>query len=188
MLFSAGLFLGHPAHGYGTPFTPRPTPVTKKSFLSLNRGRACPKSLPVSNPKNYLPGDSFPGLCPVSESRHPDPAGEHLLTLPASPVRILDQLLKGRIKLYRLTVPEGLSMEETASAVAKTGMCGADRFLTLCRDPDFIEELAVPSHTLEGFLFPDTYFSRNRHLPPDNRENGGHVFFGIYAPVARTGR
>ncbi len=72
-------------------------------------------------------------------------------------------------------------MEETASAVAKTGMCGADRFLTLCRDPDFIEELAVPSHTLEGFLFPDTYFSRNRHLPPDNRENGGHVF-SVYTP------
>ena len=86
------------------------------------------------------------------------PAGEHLLSTAASPARILEQLLEGRVRLYRLTVPEGLNMEETAALVAKTGFCDLDRFLTLCRDPDLISDLDIPSHTLEGFLFPDTYF------------------------------
>jgi UPF0755 protein len=80
------------------------------------------------------------------------------VSLPASPVQILDQLRKGRIKLYRLTVPEGLTMEETAVAAADSGFCDMDHFLSLCRDPDFITDLGIPSHTLEGFLFPETYF------------------------------
>lgn len=85
-------------------------------------------------------------------------AGEHQLFMPASPAQILDQLLKAQIKLYRITVPEGLNMAETASVVAETGMCEPDLFLSLCRNPDIIADLGIPSHTLEGFLFPETYF------------------------------
>lgn len=49
-------------------------------------------------------------------------------------------------------------MEETASLVAAAGLCDAKIFLDLCTDQAFITALSVPSHTLEGFLFPDTYF------------------------------
>ncbi|MEX1303497.1 MAG: endolytic transglycosylase MltG [Desulfotignum sp.] len=113
------------------------------------------------------------------------PAGEHLLTTPASPVQILDQLLKGRMKLYRLTVPEGLNMEETAATVAKTGLCGADRFLALCRDPEVITDLDVPSHTLEGFLFPDTYFFPKTATCRQMIEKMVATFFSVFTPQWR---
>jgi UPF0755 protein len=86
------------------------------------------------------------------------PAGEYLLRADMTPVQILEQLVKGKVRLYRLTIPEGLNMEETADLVATAGFCDTKTFLKLCTDPAFIADLSVPSHTLEGFLFPDTYF------------------------------
>lgn len=108
------------------------------------------------------------------------PAGEHLLYTAASPARILEQLLAGRVRLYRLTVPEGLNMEETAAVAAKTGLCDPDLFLTLCRDPDYISDLDIPSHTLEGFLFPDTYFFSKSTTCRQVIEKMVATFFAVY--------
>jgi UPF0755 protein len=109
------------------------------------------------------------------------PAGEHLLSTAASPARILEQLLEGRVRLYRLTLPEGLNMEETAAVVAKTGFCDLDRFLTLCRDPHLISDLGIPSHTLEGFLFPDTYFFPKSTNCRQVIEKMVSTFFSVYS-------
>ncbi len=84
--------------------------------------------------------------------------GEYLFTNAHTPEEILFILRKGKVKLYRITLPEGLNMEETADVVARSGFCPREAFLALCRDADYIETLKVPSHTLEGFLYPDTYF------------------------------
>ncbi|MEE4363438.1 MAG: endolytic transglycosylase MltG [Desulfotignum sp.] len=86
------------------------------------------------------------------------PAGEYLLPADLTPIQILDTLLKGKVRLYRLTVPEGLNMDETASLVAAAGFCDTKTFMDLCTDQAFIAALSVPSHSLEGFLFPDTYY------------------------------
>ncbi|RLB89894.1 MAG: endolytic transglycosylase MltG, partial [Deltaproteobacteria bacterium] len=85
-------------------------------------------------------------------------AGEYQLSAHTPPYRILDQLLKGRDKLYRLTIPEGLNMDEIALLVQKANMCDTTPFLSLCRDTDFIKMVKVNSHSLEGYLYPDTYF------------------------------
>ncbi|MFN2358529.1 MAG: endolytic transglycosylase MltG [Desulfotignum sp.] len=86
------------------------------------------------------------------------PAGEYLLRANLAPVQILEQLVKGKVKLYRLTIPEGLNMDETAALIAEAGFCDTKTFLDLSTDPEFIDHLNIPSHTLEGFLFPETYF------------------------------
>jgi len=85
-------------------------------------------------------------------------AGEYQLSPSKPPAWILDQFLEGRVRLYRLTIPEGLNMDEIALMVQKAGFCAADKFLRLCLDPDFIRTLGVNSHSLEGYLFPETYF------------------------------
>ena len=84
--------------------------------------------------------------------------GEYLFVGPQTPMEILATLKQGKVKLYRFTIPEGQNMFQIARRVAKTGLCNEKEFLTLCRDPRFIRELKVPSHTLEGYLYPDTYF------------------------------
>jgi UPF0755 protein len=85
-------------------------------------------------------------------------AGEYLLSASQSPAQVLKTLRQGKVKLYRLTLPEGLSIRETALAVEKADLCNRDEFETLCRDKTFIQTLEIKAITLEGYLYPDTYF------------------------------
>jgi len=85
-------------------------------------------------------------------------AGEYLLSASKSPEQILEVLLKGKVNLYRLTIPEGLNFHEVAALVEKAGFCSKIEFEDLCRNKSFIMESGIKSTSLEGYLFPDTYF------------------------------
>jgi UPF0755 protein len=84
-------------------------------------------------------------------------AGEYEFTGPVRPDDVLSKLVRGEVKLYRFTVPEGLRVDEIAPIVGATGLCGAGEFLALARDAQVAKKLNVPSTSLEGYLFPDTY-------------------------------
>ncbi len=85
-------------------------------------------------------------------------AGEYRLSASKTPVELLDIILKGRVRLYRLTIPEGLNMDEIATLVENSGFCSASDFLSLCLNFDFIRKLKIDSPSLEGYLYPNTYF------------------------------
>ncbi len=85
-------------------------------------------------------------------------AGEYQLSASKTPAQILDHLLKGRVRLYRMTIPEGLNMDEIADLAQDKNYCDTNTFLSLCQDSNFIKKLGVNSHSLEGYLYPDTYF------------------------------
>ncbi|MCG8639917.1 MAG: endolytic transglycosylase MltG [Desulfobacterales bacterium] len=85
-------------------------------------------------------------------------AGEYQLSGAHSPEQILDILLKGKVKLHRVTIPEGLTIVETAKIFENEGFSKASEFIRLCSDPSFIQSLGVDAPTLEGYLFPNTYF------------------------------
>ncbi len=84
-------------------------------------------------------------------------AGEYEFDGPVTPDEVLARLVRGEVKLYRFTIPEGLRIDEMAPLVGATGLCDADEFLTLARDPRAAKKLGVPANSLEGYLFPDTY-------------------------------
>ncbi|WP_022667466.1 endolytic transglycosylase MltG [Desulfospira joergensenii] len=88
-------------------------------------------------------------------------AGEYMIAASQAPARILDIFVQGKERLFPITIPEGLNMDEIAQRIAETGFCTRENFLKLCRDPEFIRSLDIESHTLEGYLFPDTYFFPN---------------------------
>src|SRR5947209_6248583 len=84
-------------------------------------------------------------------------AGEYEFDGPVTPDQALGKLVRGEVKLYRFTVPEGLRIDEVAPLVSATGLCDAGKFLQLARDPQTAKKLGVPASSLEGYLFPDTY-------------------------------
>lgn len=88
-------------------------------------------------------------------------AGEYLLSASKSPDQIIDTLLKGKVKLYKITFPEGLNMVEVADRIDEAGFCSKTDFLNLCKDSSYLDELGIKANSLEGFLFPDTYFFPN---------------------------
>ena len=85
-------------------------------------------------------------------------AGEYELSAAMPPAAILRDMINGRVRLHRLTVPEGFSVRQIADLVAKAGYATSEDFLTECREPRFLSTLNIPGKSCEGYLFPDTYY------------------------------
>ena len=85
-------------------------------------------------------------------------AGEYLLSGAKSPEQILKILAQGKVKLYKITFPEGLNIRETALLLQNAGFCSKNEFTDLCYNTNFAESMGIEAASLEGYLFPDTYF------------------------------
>lgn len=85
-------------------------------------------------------------------------AGRFLLNSGWLPREVLDQIASGRAMLYRVTVPEGKPWWEVARIMEEAGMCKAEDFARVIRDPEFLRHWGIPFPDAEGFLYPDTYF------------------------------
>jgi len=95
---------------------------------------------------------------------------------------LLEALVSGPQKLDFVVIPEGLTLQETADALASGGLGDAERFLKLGRDPTFAANLGVPAPTLEGFLFPDTYAFAAGAPPAEILRHMTERFFTIFTP------
>jgi UPF0755 protein len=84
-------------------------------------------------------------------------AGEYELDLPLKAKDVLLTLLKGKILLHPLTVPEGLTTREVADLIRDAGFPVRGSFLEACGDAGPIASWDGQAADLEGYLFPDTY-------------------------------
>jgi UPF0755 protein len=84
-------------------------------------------------------------------------AGEYEFGDAARPDTVLQRLVRGDVRRYRFTIPEGLNLHEVALRVEEQGIGSAPDFLRLTKDPAFIASLGIEALTLEGYLFPETY-------------------------------
>jgi len=85
-------------------------------------------------------------------------AGEYLLHKGQSPYQLLQILAKGRRIKRKVTVPEGANIFQVTDILAAPKLVEPKAFLDLCRDPAFLDELGIEASSLEGYLFPDTYY------------------------------
>lgn len=85
-------------------------------------------------------------------------AGEYNLSPAMTPEAILKQLVSGRVLMVRLTIPEGLNLRQIAHLVEQAGLGCRDEFYRAATDPELAAQLDIPADTVEGYLFPETYF------------------------------
>jgi UPF0755 protein len=85
-------------------------------------------------------------------------AGEYNLSAAMTPNQILEVLVGGKSFLYRLTIPEGYDAKQIAAEVAAQHLGDAKTFLDLVANPETASLLMIDARSLEGYLFPDTYF------------------------------
>jgi len=85
-------------------------------------------------------------------------AGEYELSETMTPLAILEHLANGNVRLHRLSIPEGFTIEQIASNVEKAGFCDKEDFIKASTDEKFAQTMQIPAKTFEGYLFPDTYF------------------------------
>ncbi|MDR1107545.1 MAG: endolytic transglycosylase MltG [Spirochaetaceae bacterium] len=85
-------------------------------------------------------------------------AGTYRLALPASQTDIRAALVEGKQILIRVTIPEGVTLKKAAVILEEAGICGAEEFLAAASDRAITESFSIPNDTMEGYLYPETYF------------------------------
>jgi len=83
--------------------------------------------------------------------------GSYKIIMPASQIAIYRILISGQEVLYKVTVPEGVTLSKTARIIEEAGICSAQEFLSATEDKLVIGKYLIPNDSMEGYLFPDTY-------------------------------
>ncbi len=84
-------------------------------------------------------------------------SGEYILSASMPPVKILEKLRLGLIQTHIITIPEGYTRQQIADLLYERGLADRNQFLALTEDASILKHYGVSGHTLEGYLFPDTY-------------------------------
>ena len=70
---------------------------------------------------------------------------------------MLDDLRGGKGLEHAITIPEGWSLYQIVPQLARVLDAPVDSVQAAVRDTALLHALDVPTPTLEGYLFPDTY-------------------------------
>ena len=85
-------------------------------------------------------------------------AGEYEFSVAMTPGEILDKLVNGDIKFYRTVIPEDLTIKEIAEILMKDRLIDEEEFFALSVDRVFLGTLGIKANSIEGYLFPNTYY------------------------------
>ena len=93
-------------------------------------------------------------------------AGEYYFDRALSPWEVLRKLRRGDVRQHSMTIPEGYNIFEVAEAVSASGLVSRDQIREVLQDTALIDDLDPSAASLEGYLFPDTYyFTRHTSAP-----------------------
>jgi UPF0755 protein len=84
-------------------------------------------------------------------------AGEYRFSEPSSTYEVIDRLVRGDVYYRAVTVPEGLTLFETAALLAEKDVGRSDDLESVFSSPKLIASIDPDATDLEGYLFPDTY-------------------------------
>jgi len=85
-------------------------------------------------------------------------SGEYELSTDMTPLEIMEKLYKGEIVYYKITIPEGYNIKNIANLLEKNELINKEKFISLTQDREFLSSLGIKAISLEGYLFPDTYY------------------------------
>lgn len=94
-------------------------------------------------------------------------AGKYRLDNGMSAERILDILVSGKTLKQMLTVPEGYNIFQIANVIERAGFDSQKNFINAATDQNFLESIGIIQDSVEGYLFPETYFFEDKTASRD---------------------
>jgi UPF0755 protein len=91
--------------------------------------------------------------------------GTYRIEIPVNMINVHRLLVSGKQILYRVTIPEGVTLNKIAVILEEAGICSAEDFLESAKDPQIINQYKIPNTSMEGYLFPDTYLFPAEYPP-----------------------
>lgn len=113
-------------------------------------------------------------------------AGRYRFPPTATMASILRALYRGATYREQVVVPPGRRLDEIAEIMAKFAAVDSTEFVGLARDAAFAASLGVPSRSVEGFLFPETYDIEWREEAPSVLERMVTSFFKVFNDSLRA--
>ncbi|UCD70570.1 MAG: endolytic transglycosylase MltG [Syntrophobacterales bacterium] len=107
-------------------------------------------------------------------------AGEYELSSDMTPLQILDALTKGKVKQYKVSIPEGYTVSQIAEILESKEITNSEVFLERCFSSQYVSSLGIEADGLEGYLFPDSYLFSKALKPEDIIEAMVRRFRRVY--------
>lgn len=85
-------------------------------------------------------------------------AGEYDLRRDMSTFEIIMKMGRGKRNIYTLKIVEGQNIFTIADTLEHSRIMTKEEFLKLAASKEFLEKIGIESGSLEGYLYPDTYF------------------------------
>ncbi|MCL2440334.1 MAG: endolytic transglycosylase MltG [Treponema sp.] len=104
--------------------------------------------------------------------------GTYKIEEPLSQIALLKLFVSGKQILYRVTIPEGVTLKRAARILDEAGICSFDDFLASANDKAIINDYNIPASSMEGYLFPDTYFFPKEYPADKTVRTMADNFFG----------
>ena len=108
--------------------------------------------------------------------------GEYDLHTKMRPPEILDALVKGKVIQYSVVIPEGFTAYQVGKVLNEANLADDAVITHLFRTPEFVKSLGIQAATLEGYLFPDTYYFPRRTKPEEILKTMVSRFRQVYTP------
>lgn len=72
--------------------------------------------------------------------------------------QLMDLLSSGQTEYVKVSIPEGLTISKIAKILEEKRICSADEFINICNNGSLSKKYNIPFHSVEGYLFPETYY------------------------------
>ena len=115
-------------------------------------------TLELFNQRLILSPSAFQAIAYIRDKEKQIMVGEFSLSPSMLPTEIILRLTSGKTILYPLTIPEGYRITEIASLLDTQGLASSEVFILQTQDKDLIKSMDIPTDSLEGYLFPETYY------------------------------
>lgn len=89
--------------------------------------------------------------------------GSYNIEKKLSTLAIVHQLVEGKQKLLPVVIPEGLTIRLIDDILVKEDITGKGDFIAAAGDGSYLKNYGIDASSLEGFLFPDTYYFQKNY-------------------------
>jgi UPF0755 protein len=168
LLLGGGLLLATIAFGSQAAqlalfaFSPASAGPASKSIIEIRKGAAAGEIAQLLGAQGAVSDRKlFVWLGRVTRQWTRIKVGEYEVSSAQTPLEVFATITSGVSVAHPVTVREGQNMYEIAADLEAKKLASKDKVLALCKDPKFIASLGLKpplGPTLEGYLFPDTYF------------------------------
>lgn len=100
---------------------------------------------------------AFQAIAYIQDKETQVMVGEFSLSPSMLPAEIILRITSGKTVLHPVTIPEGYRITEIAALLHAQGLADPEVFVLQTQDKNLIRSLDIPTDSLEGYLFPETY-------------------------------